>query len=922
LNSPLAEGVAIIRQRDFSDDNRNLFPSRPDGFLATFLATWPEEQVTDATSRRIWDSFRQSHSDADAIYSTLDYRQRDIKRANAKFWSTTNARLDESERAVKSTLDSISARFQSSAETLLALEQMSGVIESSVSELAAISTRQESSLTSIFDRLEAQSNILRTITQRNESRDARVLTVEENLATVNESVTSVDAKLRAVDAKLVGFRATSETTTSTLRLDVNDLRARIIPELRRDLLTEIQASARATAQVIDSTVHEALARLPVESPLRSSAATAADGVPADSTGTAHATTDAPPADDMCTTDPGTNSASVSASGGSDNRGSGLPDNPRVGFPQFRSPPRGSPAIPCRDDARYVTPGDDQASRLHHDVRSRSGGFRPPPVDTEDMPKGGPILSPRASDRERLARSLKTSRFDLAALAHSDYHGGYDGVLALTIGFIHECGYDSISVEASEDVLLCYNDIILVHRKVVAGWTNYRTGRSGPTVEYIIEKALVNFPKLRTQDARAAVDFYDKLQKLSAGYLLPLMPFDAIKLSFNFEGLCPPGIGTHRYAEVGSALMDILPRLLPTTESEITSAIATVGFESNNGYDLLWRVLELTVPGFDPTVPILPPTWHRDSDVFDFCHAHLLYFRLQAKKNNYFDARTRTSIFLRAIADSEYADIVTLLQAQVNSFRHIDGDDGYLPHHLRLSGIATLINTNAKARVRDFASPRINRALGSGSDWDMAFGSTYDWDAVDDDELPFCHVQGYTPRVHRLDQGRDRADRVAHHDRDRDRGPTRGRREHDQRRDFGSRDRGTPRPGARGQVGGRNGDATQGRSLRPDQRRRPFLPGVICAACKRTGHEATSCDMLAIALFVDRHKERLSETEKSEIEATWLARWKDKVGQPTRTPRQVMRAYCEELDISADHLVAAMDWDCWPASSDAGDVAEE
>jgi hypothetical protein len=38
-----------------------------------------------------------------------------------------------------------------------------------------------------------------------------------------------------------------------------------------------------------------------------------------------------------------------------------------------------------------------------------------------------------------------------------------------------------------------------------------------------------------------------------------MPFDAIKikLSFNFEGLCPPGFGTLRYGEIGSAMMDIL-----------------------------------------------------------------------------------------------------------------------------------------------------------------------------------------------------------------------------------------------------------------------------------------------------------------------------------------------------------------------------
>ena len=158
---------------------------------------------------------------------------------------------------------------------------------------------------------------------------------------------------------------------------------------------------------------------------------------------------------------------------------------------------------------------------------------------------------------------------------------------LTICFLHECGYNSFSPEAPEDVLLCYGDIQLVHRKVVAGWMNSRSGRSGPPVEYIVEKAVPHFPKLTSLDARAAVDFYDRLQKISAGYLLPLMPFDAIKLSYNFKGLCPPGLGTLRYGEIGSALMDILPRLFPKSIPEITSAIATVGSEPNNGYDLFW-----------------------------------------------------------------------------------------------------------------------------------------------------------------------------------------------------------------------------------------------------------------------------------------------------------------------------------------------
>ncbi len=36
-------------------------------------------------------------------------------------------------------------------------------------------------------------------------------------------------------------------------------------------------------------------------------------------------------------------------------------------------------------------------------------------------------------------------------------------------------------------------------------------------------------------------------------------------------------------------------------------------------------------------------------------------------------------------------------------------------------------------------------------------------------------------------------------------------------------------------------------------------------------------MLTIALFVDHHKDRLSENVKSSIEEEWIARWKDIVG---------------------------------------------
>ena len=201
------------------------------------------------------------------------------------------------------------------------------------------------------------------------------------------------------------------------------------------------------------------------------------------------------------------------------------------------------------------------------------------------------------------------------------------------------------------------------------------------------------------------------------------------------------------------------------------------------------------------------------------------------------------------------------------------------------------------------------------------GAYTDLDLYDEVEHPYCHIQGYTPRVLRLEQGRD----WKAPGRDRVRGFNRGRRNPVSPGSSGSRDGDLPhfRPGDRNSYGRRGddnrpgNDNPQGRSIHPDRRRWPYLPDVICAACKRRGHPASSCDMLAIALFVDRHKQQLSEQERSAIEETWLARWKDKVGQPTRMPRQVMNTYCADMNILTDHLVEAMDWECWPISEEDG-----
>ncbi len=105
---------------------------------------------------------------------------------------------------------------------------------------------------------------------------------------------------------------------------------------------------------------------------------------------------------------------------------------------------------------------------------------------------------------------------------------------------------------------------------------------------------------------ATVNFYDKLQKTSALFLLSIMLFDTININLAFEGLCPPGLGLPRYAEIVSVLMEILSCLLPDRDSQVALMVTVVRAISSNRFDLLWRVLELAVPGFDPSIQISPP----------------------------------------------------------------------------------------------------------------------------------------------------------------------------------------------------------------------------------------------------------------------------------------------------------------------------
>ena len=215
--------------------------------------------------------------------------------------------------------------------------------------------------------------------------------------------------------------------------------------------------------------------------------------------------------------------------------------------------------------------------------------------------------------------------------------GMDGVPLLTEDILEARGFAQVTGSVEDVLLVCYNDIILGHKKVTKLWYNAYAHTTGPQVDKIIQKSLSVLPCLEATAMEDVVEFYDRLQEVGLCYVLALLPFDAIILAHRFEGLCPPGLGCVKYSAMSKAFMELIPRLIPAPLSpQLNAVLTSVWSESGNRYDYLWHVLELTVTGFDPTIPIRVPLWSDSKNIFQFAQAYLLFFRLQAKAKFHYD----------------------------------------------------------------------------------------------------------------------------------------------------------------------------------------------------------------------------------------------------------------------------------------------
>jgi hypothetical protein len=140
------------------------------------------------------------------------------------------------------------------------------------------------------------------------------------------------------------------------------------------------------------------------------------------------------------------------------------------------------------------------------------------------------------------------------LAIPHYHGKENGVALLDTSYL--------VMISTDDVVTCFNDIILAHCQIQTMWHNPVANTYGPQVDCILLKSFKLFPVLESTVTEDVVNFYDWFQELSTSHLLAVMPFDAIMLENCFEGLCILGLGNQCYAEMIQALMDFLPWLIP------------------------------------------------------------------------------------------------------------------------------------------------------------------------------------------------------------------------------------------------------------------------------------------------------------------------------------------------------------------------
>lgn len=558
----------------------------------------------------------------------------------------------------------------------------------------------------------------------------------------------------------------------------------------------------------------------------------------------------------------------------------------------------TPSSEATTDRDYSTRAQDLSSTSDHrrDVKPNSFG------DALSPRYNGPS-SPRY--RSALTRGLPP---DVLAWHAGKLTGG-DNVSGLD--FMEAEDVELLDIPPDMAIGVAEN-----HFDIVTNWTNPRwmqrdvrdfsgtedgynaPSTGGPDITGIL-KQIANWDKLSDLSPTGWHAFYNKLRRFSFKWKIALMPFGAINLKYQCHGhgLCTCGLGLTRYKNMGDALFLILEYLLPTSNPIITSTLETLAVSSStaNGYTLLWTLLREFIPMLDSTTPTQLPTWPESDDIFQFARLIIMYCDLSQHRGPPYTEAMKSRLFLSTVR-GRYISMATQFTAMVATY--CPGRDGAvhctdpLPRHLSVLELARTFYDEA-ARMdttypATFAPPVhahqtvLQPSLLAPSN-DLHGTSLR---TSSSHSAPLNDLHGVSLRSPTSSVTQDTNYHAMSH-------PT-----HIQgfvantTRTTSPRRRSAPNPTAR-----------NSRSLNAPRYQ------SACEACGKYGHPANRCDMLAMALFIQRYARDRSNAEVIKaLEAQWVERNKPFLPRDDRTPRTILANYCAEFEFSEDMVDTEMDWE--------------
>lgn len=157
------------------------------------------------------------------------------------------------------------------------------------------------------------------------------------------------------------------------------------------------------------------------------------------------------------------------------------------------------------------------------------------------------------------------------------------------------------------------------------------------------------------------------------------------------------------------LYDLLETLLPSDDPIVKRVTTTLSGKSQDGFQLLRKVMGMFLPVFCPYKISKPPIWRKHPDVTEMAKHWNIHFRLMRKTGSIESPVQQSLQFLQSLTEpallSQITSIQGLLQAVIEGHDEFDTSKIKLPKQLTIDGITTTLTSlpNPMENSMKFAS---------------------------------------------------------------------------------------------------------------------------------------------------------------------------------------------------------------------------